>query len=288
MKIGITGANVGPFAERDHAIAFARAAEAAGVESIWTFEHVVVPSGYESTYPYSSSGRMPGDGRAPITDPLGWIAFLSAVTERVRFGTGILILPEHNPIVLAKLAATIDRLSGGRLMLGVGIGWLREEFDALGVPWERRGARTDEYVEVLRRLWTEEETTFDGEFVHLDRARCLPRPAQAAGVPVMVGGHTEAAARRAGRIGDGFFPAAPPERVAELVTVMRASAEEAGRDPDAIEVTSGGTQRVDTEAVRRYEDLGVSRVVVGVPTYDPAEIERAFGELYDSVISKVS
>lgn len=288
MKVGVGGVNVAFFTERDHAIALARAAESAGVESLWTFEHVVVPAAYESPYPYSPSGRMPGDGRAPIADPLGWIAFVSAITEHVRFGTGILILPEHNPAVLAKLTATVDRLAAGRLILGIGVGWLREEFDALGVPWERRGARTDEYVAVLRRLWTEEETSWDGEFVHLERARCLPKPARAAGVPVVVGGHTDAAARRAGRIGDGFYPAAAPERVAELVAVMRRSAQDSGRDPDTIEVTSGASPTMDVDTVRRYEDIGVARVVVGLSTYDPTQVERAFGELHDTLISKVS
>ena len=286
MHIGVTSTNVFLYAEREHAISLARTAEEAGVESLWTFEHVVVPGGYESRYPYSASGRMPGDGQAAITDPLAWLCFCGAVTERIKLGTGILILPEHNPVVLAKEAATIDRLSGGRLLLGIGVGWLKEEFDALGVPWERRGARTDGYVEVLRRLWTEEEVTLDTDWATLTRARCSPQPLQTGGVPIVVGGHTDAAARRAGRLGDGFYPAAPPERVAELLTVMRASAEEAGRDPDAIEITSGAGA-ADLDTIKRYEDLGVSRVVVGVPTFDPSQLEHAFGQLHDDLISKV-
>ncbi len=261
-------------------------AEAVGVESLWTFEHVVVPAGYESRYPYSSSGRMPGDGQGPITDPLGWLAFAAAVTERMKLGTGILILPEHNPVVLAKLAATIDRLAAGRLLLGIGVGWLKEEFDALGVPWERRGARTDEYIEVLRALWREDEASFSGEHVTLDRARCSPRPVDPIGVPIVVGGHTEAAARRAGRLGDGFYPAAPPERVAELLPVMRRAAEEAGRDPATIEITSGAGP-ADLDTVGRYADLGVERVVVGVPTFDPSQLEESFDRLHDDLLSRL-
>ncbi|HET9692654.1 MAG TPA: LLM class F420-dependent oxidoreductase [Acidimicrobiales bacterium] len=286
MHIGITSTNIAFYAEREHAAALARTAEAAGVESLWTFEHVVVPGGYESTYPYSRDGRMPGDGRAAITDPLTWLCFCGAVTERIKLGTGILILPEHNPVLLAKEAATVDRLSGGRLLLGIGVGWLKEEFDALGVPWARRGARTDGYVEVLRRLWTEEEVTLDTEWATLTRARCSPQPVQAGGVPIVVGGHSEAAARRAGRIGDGFYPAAPPDRVAALLQVMRRAAEDAGRDPSAIEVTAGDPT-ADPDSVRRYEDLGVSRVVVGVPTYDPSQVEAAFGKLHEELLSRL-
>lgn len=281
MNIGISGANVAAFVEPEHAIAMAQAAEASGLESLWTFEHVVVPAGYESRYPYSPNGRMPADGAVPITDPLAWIAFLAATTARIRFGTGILILPERNPVVLAKLTATVDRLSRGRLLLGIGVGWLQEEFTALGVPWERRGVRTDEYVEVLRRLWSDPETTFRGEFVHLERARCLPKPVQPRGVPIIVGGHTEAAARRAGHIGDGFYPAAPPERVAELIPVMRRSAEASGRDPSAIEITAGGGAQADLDAIRRYQDLGVTRVLIPPPTYDPSEIAPAFNRLHE-------
>ena len=141
MKIGISGANVALFAEREPAIRLVQEAEAAGIESIWAFEHVVVPAGYASRYPYGPNGRMPGDGGAPITDPLGWLGFLAATSERIKLGTGILILPEHNPVVLAKLTATIDRLSSGRLLLGIGVGWLKEEFDALGRAVARaRGA----------------------------------------------------------------------------------------------------------------------------------------------------
>jgi probable F420-dependent oxidoreductase len=282
MKIGISGSNTGPYAERDHAIALARAAEDAGIESLWTYEHVVVPGGYQSRYPYSASGRMPGDGQGAITDPLAWLTFVAGVTDEVKLATGILILPEHNPVVLAKQTATIDRLSGGRLLLGIGVGWLKEEFEAIGVPWERRGARTDSYVRALRALWSEEEASHADDFVSFTAARCEPKPLSG-GVPIVVGGHTEAAARRAGRLGDGFYPAAAPDQVADLLAVMGRAAEEAGRDPDMIEVTSGGRGVPDAATVERYAEAGVSRLVVGVPTYDPARLEEAFGGLAEQI-----
>ena len=285
MKIGIAGANIAAFAEREHAVALARTAEAAGIESLWTYEHIVVPGVYRSAYPYSSSGRMPD---ARFADALDWIAFLSAVTEHIAFGTGMLILPEHNPVELAKRAATIDRLSGGRLFLGVGVGWLKEEFESLGVPWEHRGARTDEYIQVMRRLWAAGEATFTGRFVQFRRTLCFPKPLQVPGIPVIVGGHTEAAAARAGRIGDGFYPAVAPDRLAELLRIVRRSAEEAGRDPARIEITAGAGQDCDADTVKRYQDLGVTRVMVGLPTRDPADLRRSLDALHESLISKVS
>jgi probable F420-dependent oxidoreductase len=285
MKIGIAGANIAAFAERDHAVALARTAEAAGIESLWTYEHIVVPGVYRSAYPYSSSGRMPD---ARFADALDWIAFLSAVTERLAFGTGMLILPEHNPVELAKRTATIDRLSGGRLFLGVGVGWLKEEFESLGVPWERRGARTDEYIQVMRRLWAAGESTFTGRFVQFRRTLCFPKPLQVPGIPVIVGGHSEAAAARAGRIGDGFYPAVPPDRLAELLRIVRRSAQEAGRDPAMIEITAGAGQDCDADTVKRYQNLGVTRVMVGLPTQDPADVRRSIDALHESLISKVS
>lgn len=286
LKIGIAGANSAAFAERDYALALARTAEAAGIESLWTFEHIVIPGAYQSSYPYSSSGRMPD---ARFADALDWVAFLSAATERITFGTGMLILPEHNPVELAKRAATIDRLSGGRLLLGVGVGWLKEEFDAVGVPWEHRGARADEYIQVMRRLWTADEASFTGRFVRFHKARCYPKPLQVPGIPVIIGGHTEAAAARAGRIGDGFYPpAAPPEQVASLLRFMKRSAEEAGRDPASIEITAGAGQDCDADTVKRYQDLGVTRVMIALPTQDPADVPRSIHALYESLISKVS
>jgi probable F420-dependent oxidoreductase len=286
MKIGIAGANSAAFAERDHAIGLARTAEAAGVESLWTYEHIVVPGAYQSAYPYSSSGQMPD---ARFADALDWVAFLSAATERIAFGTGMLILPEHNPVELAKRAATIDRLSGGRLLLGVGVGWLKEEFDALGVPWEHRGTRADEYIQVMRSLWAADEASFTGRFVRFHKVCCYPRPVQVPGIPIIIGGHTEVAAARAGRIGDGFYPpAAPPGQIAGLLRIMKRSAEEAGRDPASIEITAGASHDCDADTVKRYQDLGVTRVMIGLPAQDPADVRHSIDALHERLISKVS
>ena len=249
MKIGLSGSNIATYAEPEPALEMALAAEAAGVESLWTYEHIVVPAGYESRYPYSPTGRMGMGPEMPLTDPLSWLTFVSAVTDRIKLGTGILILPEHNPVLLAKRAATIDRLSRGRLVLGIGVGWMKEEFDALGVPWERRGARTNEYIDAMRKLWIEDEPSFDGEFVSYDRAVCVPKPARAGGVEIVVGGHSPQAARCAGNRGDGFFPTATSlPHSAEVVETMRQAAGEAGRDPDLLAAEDRGGVRCPRRA----------------------------------------
>ena len=195
MKFGIVFANTGPFCHPSAAVAMARAAEAAGFESLWTVEHTVVPDGYESEYPYDASGRMPGADDAPIPDPLIWLAYLASATSSIRLGTGILIQPQRNPVVLAKEVATLDELSGGRMELGVGVGWLKEEFDAIGVPFGERGRRTDDGIAAMRALWGEDRATYEGEFTSF--SRCISRPQPVSGaVPVHVGGHSEVAARR--------------------------------------------------------------------------------------------
>ncbi|HEX7167402.1 MAG TPA: LLM class F420-dependent oxidoreductase, partial [Acidimicrobiales bacterium] len=230
MKFGIVFANTGYAVTPDGAHALGTLADDLGYESLWTVEHVVVPTGYESAYPYSPSGKMPGSEDAPIPDPLIWLSFVAAATTRVRLATGILILPQRNPVVLAKELATLDVLSGGRLTLGVGIGWLAEEFDAIGASFADRAATTDEHVEALRALWQEGEASFSGRFTSFERVNMNPKPVQPGGPPIVVGGHSQAAARRAGRIGDGFFPGRGS--VADLVPLIdtaKAAAKDAGR-----------------------------------------------------------
>lgn len=262
MKFGIAFANIITFAEREGLQTLAKGAEAAGFDSLWTVEHVIYPEGYESAYPYDPSGRMAMDSGTPLPDPLLWLAFVAAATETLRLGTGILILPQRNPLVLAKEVATLDHLSGGRVDLGIGVGWLREEFDALGVPWPRRGARTDEHIEVMRALWDGDHASYDGEFVSFSDVSSNPKPANGR-VPIHVGGHSRAAAERAGRLGDGFFPGTGD--IAELVDIMRQSAAAADRDPGSIEVSYGNMELVGDGAVDAAHELaeaGVDRAIV--------------------------
>lgn len=261
MKFGLRYASLGRYSNGPAAVELAQAAEAAGFESIWTVEHVVVPHGYQSRYPYSASGRMgPGLDDYPIPDPLIWLAYVASATRTIKLGTAILILPQRNPVVTAKAAATLDHLAGGgRVLLGIGVGWLAEEFAALGVPFDDRGPRTDEYVAAMRALWSQERATFKGRFVSFDQVFCRPRPRDGA-IPIIVGGDTAAAARRAGRLGDGYFPARTPPP--KLFDEMRRAAEGAGRDPASIEITvAAPTEPAAIEALARQ---GVARVAVPV------------------------
>jgi probable F420-dependent oxidoreductase len=261
MKFGLRYASLGRYAHGEAAVALAQAAEAAGFESIWTVEHVVVPHGYQSRYPYSPSGRM-GSGLEdyPIPDPLIWLAYVASATRTLKLGTAILILPQRNPVITAKAVATLDHLAGGRrVLLGIGVGWLAEEFATLGVPFEDRGPRTDEYVAAMRALWSQECASFHGRFTAFDNVFCRPLPPDRR-IPIIVGGDTPAAARRAGRLGDGYFPArgAP----AELFDEMRRAAEAAGRDPAGIEITVAAPPTAsEIEALARQ---GVGRVAVPV------------------------
>jgi len=290
MKFGIAFANTGPFATTAGASVMAEAAEQSGFESVWTVEHVVVPRDYSSAYPYSRDGKMPGGGEFDIPDPLIWLSWLAARTTTLKLATGILILPQRNPVVLAKEVATLDALSGGRMLLGIGIGWLEEEFDILGVPFADRARRTEEYVEAMRALWSQDLPTFSGETVSFTDAFCRPRPVDGS-VPVIVGGHSPAAARRAGRIGDGFFPAKGD--LPALLGEMRTAAEQAGRDPDAIEVTYSGAAVIGggeaaLDEVGRLADMGVSRLLVPPLAYDLAGLRENLARFGDEVIAQVS
>lgn len=288
MKFGIAFANTGPYATAAGATAIAQAAEQAGFDSLWAVEHVVVPEEYASTYPYAPTGKMPGGSDFDLPDPLIWLTWVAAQTTTLGLGTGILILPQRNPVVLAKEVATLDVISGGRVQLGVGIGWLEEEFDIIGVPFADRARRTEEYVAALRALWGEDRATFAGETVRFERAISRPRPVDRT-VPVHIGGHSVAAARRAGRIGDGFFPA--KGELPELLDAMRKAADEAGRDADAIEVTAGGVAvmgggEAALDEVGRLADLGVDRLILPPLSYDPSAIGDALGAFGEDVIAR--
>lgn len=294
MKFGLIGVNVGPLGTAAGAAALGQAAEAAGFDSVWTFEHVVVPVAYESRYPYAKGGRAPGLEEVDLPDPLIWLSWVGAHTTDLLLGTGILILPQRNPVVLAKSVASLDHMSGGRVRLGIGVGWLQEEFEAIGVPFERRGQRTDEYIGAMRALWSQDDATFQGESVSF--ANCRSRPAPPNGVThITVGGHSEAAARRAGRLGDGYFPAvdaqvyaeggtqAALDRLEALVALARRTAEEHDRDPAALEISVNWGRAPSSEAMDRMRALAVSRIAVFPPSGDPDDLAGPFAELAETL-----
>lgn len=284
MKFGLMFANAGPFGLPDRAVHLAQAAEACGYESLWTVEHVVVPKGYQSPYPYAQNGKMPGPEESPIPDPLVWLSYAAAVTKKIKLGTGILILPQRHPVYVAKEVATLDQLSGGRALLGIGIGWLREEFAVIGIPFEERMSRTDESIRALRSLWSDGPSEFAGKHYRWAPLESNPKPRQRPGVPIVVGGHTPGAAKRAARLGDGFFPARP-DNLVELIRILRDECGKVGRDPAEIEITSGSVPTLDE--VKRLRDLGVARFVVGPPGFTPDDITRGFEKLGNELIAKL-
>ncbi len=286
MKFAVMFANAGPLGFPSPLENLARAAEEVGVESIWTVEHVVIPVGYRSKYPYDPSGRIPGPESVPIADPILPLAFAAAVTTKLRLATGILILPQRHPIYVAKEIATLDVLSNGRAILGIGIGWLREEFDALGIPFDERAARTRESVQAIRSLWKDTPERFDGRFYRWEPLESNPKPVQRPGVPIVVGGHAPSAARRAARYGDGFFPGVSErDKLSALFAVLRDECRAIGRNPAEIELTAGAGH-LDLDSVRRFEDLGIARLAVPPPGFDDEAIRRGLHELGDRVIAK--
>jgi probable F420-dependent oxidoreductase len=288
MKWGIVFSSTG-FPDPELAVALARTAEEAGFESLWAPEHVVESKQPDATpYRGTTSGSMSRlSSRGGIPDPLVWFAFVASATSRIRFGTGVLILPEHQPVVLAKTAATLDHLSGGRLMLGIGVGELPEEYGAVGMDFHTRGKRMDEYIEAIRTLWRDDVASFAGEFVRFEQVECRPWPVRRA-IPLIIGGDSAAAIRRAARVGDGYFPFVfpgldPREELPKLLARLRAALVEAGRPEDALELTSGGARTV--EDAKFYADLGIHRLTVAIRARTVADVRDEIARLGDELVA---
>lgn len=266
MRIGLFGINLGACARPEVAARVAQAAEAAGFDSVWTGEHVVLPD--------PQAPPSPAPPQTPFLDPLVALAHLAAATARVRLATGIVILPQRNPLVLAKEAATLDVVSGGRALLGVGAGYLHQEFAALGVPFERRGPRTDEYIDAMRALWTMERPAFSGAFVSFAGVDAQPRPVQKGGVPIVVGGASPGALRRAVARGHGWYGfALDPAATARCLEGLARAARDVER-PAALgrlEITVTPPPGDLAEQAPRYRELGVDRLaLLGMRAHESA------------------
>jgi len=256
VKIGLFGINTGACADPQVALRVARAAEDAGFDSVWTAEHVVLPD------PQAPPSPVPPE--TSLLDPAVALAYLAGGTERIQLGTGIIILPQRNPLVLAKELATLDVVSNGRLIFGLGAGYLKAEFDALGMPFEDRGARTSEAIEVLRTLWTQSKPHFEGRFWSFEGIQAHPLPLRSPHPPIFVGGHSPPAYRRAVAQGNGWYGfALDPEAAAGCIRGLAEAAERVERPANLapLELSLTPSVALDRDTVRRYEDLGVSRLV---------------------------
>ena len=320
MEFGLALPGRGPLARPAVIAKIAARAEALRFASLFVTDHVVLPvSAARSVYPYSTSGVLPGGPQQDYLEPLSLLAWLAQVTRRVRLGTSVLVAPLRHPVLVAKMLATIDVLARGRLILGVGVGWLREEFESLGAPpFEERGRVTDECLALLRRAWREDPVSFDGRYWRLPPVHVLPKPAQRGGIPIWIGGHTEAALRRAGTLGDGWHPIGLrppvlllPDEYAAKAKQVHTYAQQAGREPGAVtlsfrapmEVRSArdkapggdrplfqGTAAQVADDLRRYQAAGVTHVV-----FDPvhadlkatlASLERFAEEVRPKVVRR--
>ena len=283
MKYGIMMPLTGPSDGIELVGRLAQAAEAAGFDSVWLGDHVILPVRVESKYPFNRSGIFPMDPTADMLEPIATMSYLMGQTERVRFGFNVLIVPYRHPVVTAKMLATMDRLSGGRLNVGIGVGWMAEEFAVVDAPaFADRGRATDEYLEVFKRLWTEERPGFQGQFVRFEPVHFYPKPVQQPHPPIFVGGHNAPALRRAGRIGAGWnaFRLAP-DVLAGYREQIAVAARAAGRDPSQIAINVSQALNLQDEAVsdpkrpaltgsaqqirddvRRYADAGVEELTL--------------------------
>ena len=256
--------------------------EQLGFHSLWVPEHVLFFPEYESRYPYSDDGKLRGDPRSLI-DPFSALTFLAAGTSRIRLGTGICLVPQRNPVYTARQVSDLDYLSGGRFDFGIGIGWLKEEFAALGVPWENRAGRTMECIEVMKSLWCEEVSRHVGERFRIEAAYQNPKPVHKPHPPLFFGGDSDAALGRVARAGQGWFgfnltPARLEERLHRLDDLLA----EAGRSRDDIEVyVSPAPEALNTQDMQAFAGLGVQQVIIAVMARDAAQLKERAGKVLD-------
>ncbi len=281
MKIGISGIGMGKGSRPRTLATVAEHAERLGFGTLWAPEHVVLFDHYESAYPYSDDGQFLAAGNIDLTDPFVTLTYAAARTNRIRLATGICLVPERNPLVLAKVVASVDRLSNGRVALGVGIGWSSEEFAALGIPFERRAQRTCEYIEAMRELWGKEKSSYAGEFVNFKDARSFPKPVNGARLPIIFGGESVPALRRVARYGDAWFSVKlNPQQLEEKLKRLEPLLKEQGRKLSDIElIVSPYQAEVTRDELRRYHELGVREIIpfVRMPSDEsqiPAHLEQ--------------
>ncbi len=276
MKFGLFGINHGPCAAPATARVVAQAAEKAGFDSVWTGEHIVLPD------PQVPPSPVPP--QSPFIDSAVALAYVAAHTSKLKLATGIIILPQRNPLVLAKELASVDVVSGGRLIFGIGIGYLKPEFEAIGAPFDFKGPRTEEYLAAMIALWTMEKPEYRGRFVSFGGINAMPRPVQKPHPEIVFGGHTKSAFSRAARLGQGWFGfALDYDATARCVSGLRSACEQVGRPFDELELSVTPRGRVDRDLVKRFADLGVHRLVIANRARSEPELLQFVAKIGDLI-----
>lgn len=295
MKFALTGVGSGSTARPEVLVQVAQKAEALGFESVWIPEHLAVPVEITSRYPYSADGKFPGGPGAALHDPFVALGFMAACTKTIKLGTGVFVLPLRNPLVVAKAAASVDVLSQGRLLFGVGIGWLEDEFNAVGMPFKDRAARTREWIAMMKALWTEETPQFSGKFHSFQPLGFNPKPIQKPHPPIIFGGDSRPALKRTAELGDGWFGVRyTPDSVKPVLAQLKELSEKAGRDFAKLDISVGvepGTP-LNLDTAKRFADAGVHRLMTFAPGFLPrarydTDLYPKMEKFAEEVIAKV-
>lgn len=280
MKIGTFSTFMSPVCTPQMIGDFARRAEGIGLDSIWMGEHVVLFDETEAPYPGASNGKLPVPEGGGMLDTVATFGYLAACTEQLRFGTGIALLPQRNPVYTAKEFTTLDWLTNGRIDFGIGVGWCKEEVEACGYRFEDRGKRCDEMLELIRQLWTEPRAEFHGEFYDLAPCRMDPKPIQKPHIPIIVGGHSQAGFARAAKYGSGWYGfQLDPQATAQVILQLDAALSAHNRTRENFELIITPPYQVTAEMVKAYEDLGVDRLIVHLGSQKTERIDARLKEL---------
>jgi probable F420-dependent oxidoreductase len=279
MKIGVFATFMSPLSTPEFVVDLGRRLEQAGLDSLWMGEHVVLFDQMEFPYPGSRDGRIPVPEGGGLLDTVATFGFLASATRTLRLGTGIALISQRNPIYTAKEFATLDWLTGGRIDFGIGVGWCKEEVQACGYTWEDRGARSDEFLEVVTRLWTEPVAAYQGRHFQLEPCRMDPKPVQKPHLPIIVGGHSSAALRRAARFGAGWYGfGLNPDNAAPALGRLDEALAAAGRGRDGFEIIVTPNS-VDDDTIRAFQDLGVDRLVLHLGSQRADKVDKRMAEL---------
>lgn len=286
MRVSLFAPLVSPQNDAAYVSALARGAEERGFHGIWLGEHVVLFDDYDAEYPYEDDGKIPVGGDKGLLEPITALSFMAAQTTRIRLGTGICLVPQRNPVYTAKEIAAVDYLSGGRVDFGVGVGWLEEEFAALDVPFARRGARCQEYLEVIKSLWQDEVSSYSGDFYTLAPCRQYPKPIQQPGPPIYFGGESDAALRRVAAMGDGWYGFnATADETRNHLSRLEGFLENKGRSRADVEVViCPYGHRLNKDRAAEYEDAGIDELVTMIVGRDLDELERWLDRLADDYL----